>query len=103
MKRAGHRLPAYRHRKAVRGYQLGASRHAYHRVDYLSKHAHNLVYALTVEKFCNWRSSEAQWLRVMLVELDRLNSHLVWLGRTPDISAMSMFFYCFREREMFCA
>ena len=43
---------------------------------------------------------KAQWLRVMLVEIDRLNSHLVWLGtHALDIGAMSMFFYCFRERE----
>ncbi len=42
----------------------------------------------------------AQWLRVMMTEFSRLNSHLVWLGtHALDIGAMSMFFYCFRERE----
>src|ERR1035438_7299552 len=71
------------------------------RVDYLSNLANNLVYALTVEKLLQLEiPPKAQWLRVMLVELDRLNSHLVWLGtHALDIGAMSMFFYCFRERE----
>ena len=71
------------------------------RVDYLSNLANNLVYALTVEKLLQLEiPPKAQWLRVMLAELDRLNSHLVWLGtHALDIGAMSMFFYCFRERE----
>jgi NADH-quinone oxidoreductase subunit D len=71
------------------------------RVDYLSNLANNLVYALTVEKLLQMEiPPKAQWLRVMLAELDRLNSHLVWLGtHALDIGAMSMFFYCFRERE----
>src|SRR6202162_6343293 len=71
------------------------------RVDYLSNLANNLVYALTVEKLLQLEiPPKAQWLRVMLCELDRLNSHLVWLGtHALDIGAMSMFFYCFRERE----
>ena len=71
------------------------------RVDYLSNLANNLVYALTVEKLLQMEiPPKAQWMRVMLCEIDRLNSHLVWLGtHALDIGAMSMFFYCFRERE----
>ncbi len=71
------------------------------RVDYLSNLANNLVYALTVEKLLQIEiPPRAQWMRVMMTELSRLNSHLVWLGtHALDIGAMSMFFYCFRERE----
>src|SRR5260370_1359026 len=71
------------------------------RVDYLSTLANNLVYALTVEKLLQLEiPPRAQCMRVMLCEIDRLNSHLVWLGtHALDIGAMSMFFYCFRERE----
>src|SRR5437868_7995372 len=71
------------------------------RVDYLSNLGNNLVYALTVEKLLQLEiPPKAQWLRVMLCELDRLNSHLVLLGtHVFDIGALSMFFYCFRKRE----
>lgn len=71
------------------------------RVDYLSNLANNLVYALAVEKLLQLEiPPKAQWTRVMMAELSRLNSHLVWLGtHALDIGAMSMFFYCFRERE----
>ncbi len=71
------------------------------RVDYLSNLANNLVYALAVEKLLQIEiPPKAQWMRVLMAELSRLNSHLVWLGtHALDIGAMSMFFYCFRERE----
>src|SRR5580704_14334299 len=71
------------------------------RVDYLAKLSNNLVYALAVEKLLQIEiPPRAQWTRVMMAELSRLNSHLVWLGtHALDIGAMSMFFYCFRERE----
>ena len=71
------------------------------RVDYLSNLANNLVYALAVEKLLQLEiPPRAQWLRVMMAELSRLNSHLVWLGtHALDIGAMTVFFYCFRERE----
>jgi NADH-quinone oxidoreductase subunit D len=71
------------------------------RVDYLSNLANNLVYSLAVEKLLQIEiPPRAQWLRVMMTEFSRLNSHLVWLGtHALDIGAMSMFFYCFRERE----
>jgi len=71
------------------------------RVDYLANLSNNLVYALTVEKLLQLEiPPRAQWMRVMMAELSRLNSHLVWLGtHALDIGAMSVFFYCFRERE----
>ncbi|MGD1095101.1 MAG: NADH dehydrogenase (quinone) subunit D [Bryobacteraceae bacterium] len=71
------------------------------RVDYLANLSNNLVYALAVEKLLQIEiPPRAQWLRVMMTEFSRLNSHLVWLGtHALDIGAMSVFFYCFRERE----
>lgn len=72
------------------------------RVDYLSNLANNLVYALAVEKLIGDIEipAKAQWMRVMMTEFSRLNSHLVWLGtHAIDIGAMTVFFYCFRERE----
>jgi NADH-quinone oxidoreductase subunit D len=71
------------------------------RVDYLSNLSNNLVYALAVEKLLQLEiPPRAQWLRVMMAEFSRLNSHLVWLGtHALDIGAMTVFFYCFRERE----
>lgn len=71
------------------------------RVDYLANLSNNLCYALAIEKLLGLEIPPmAQWMRVMLVELTRLNSHLVWLGtHAIDLGAMSVFFYCFRERE----
>ena len=71
------------------------------RVDYLACLSNNLCYALAVEKLLELEiPPKAQWMRVMLVELTRLNSHLVWLGtHALDVGAMSVFLYCMRERE----
>jgi len=71
------------------------------RIDYLSPMANNLCYCLAVEKLLGLEIPEkAQWLRVLLAELTRLNSHLVWLGtHSMDIGALSVFIYTFRERE----
>lgn len=71
------------------------------RVDYLAPLSNNLCYCLAVEKLLGLEiPPRAQWMRVLLVELTRLNSHLVWLGtHAIDIGAMSVFLYCFRERE----
>lgn len=71
------------------------------RVDYLSNLANNLCYALAVERLLDLEIPPlAQWMRVMLVEMSRIASHLVWLGtHALDIGAMSVYFYCFRERE----
>src|SRR5271157_4713166 len=71
------------------------------RVDYLAPLSMNLGYCLAVEKLLGLEiPPRAQWMRVMLTELTRLNSHLVWLGtHALDIGAMTVFFYTFRERE----
>lgn len=73
------------------------------RVDYLSNMGNNLVYALAVEKLLNVQQEmppAVQMMRVLLCELQRINSHCVWLGtHALDIGAMTVFFYCFRERE----
>ena len=71
------------------------------RIDYLCPLINNLCYSLAVEKLLGLEIPPlAQWMRVMLGELTRINSHLVWLGtHAMDIGAMSMFLYCMRERE----
>ncbi len=71
------------------------------RVDYLANLSNNLCYCLAVEKLLGLEiPPQARWMRVLLAELTRLNSHLVWLGtHALDIGAMTVFLYCFRERE----
>src|SRR5262250_1189047 len=71
------------------------------RMDYLNPLGNNLVYCLAVEKLLDLEvPKRAQYIRVMMVELQRISSHLVWLGtHAIDMGAMSVFLYCFRERE----
>jgi NADH-quinone oxidoreductase subunit D len=71
------------------------------RIDYLCPMTNNLTYVLAVEKLLGLEiPPKAQWLRVMMNELTRINSHLVWLGtHAMDIGAMTVLLYCFRERE----
>jgi NADH-quinone oxidoreductase subunit D len=72
------------------------------RMDYLAPLSNNLVYALAVEKLLGVDiPPRATVLRVLLAELTRINNHLVWLGtQALDLGAMSVFLYCFREREV---
>jgi NADH-quinone oxidoreductase subunit D len=71
------------------------------RMDYLNPLGNNLVYVMAAEKLLQLEIPErAQVIRVLMCELQRIASHMVWLGtHALDIGAMSVFFYCFRQRE----
>src|SRR6478735_10795845 len=71
------------------------------RMDYLNPLGNNLAYVMAGEKLLKLEIPErAQTIRVLMCELQRIGSHLVWLGtHALDIGAMTVFFYCFRERE----
>src|SRR5574342_380457 len=71
------------------------------RLDYMNNLGNNLAYCLAVEKLVDLDVPvRAQAIRVILAELTRIASHLIWLGTFGlDLAAMSMFLYCFRERE----
>src|SRR6266478_217163 len=74
------------------------------RMDYLAPLCNNLGYSLAVEKLLGIEdeiNDKIRYVRVLLAELQRIASHLVWLGTSAlDLGAMSVFLYCFREREM---
>jgi len=71
------------------------------RLDYLNTVGNILAYSLAVEKLVDLDvPPRAQAIRVILAELQRIASHLIWLGTAAlDVAAMSTFLYCFRERE----
>jgi len=71
------------------------------RMDYLNPLGNNLCYVMAVEKLLGLEIPErAQVIRVLMCELQRIASHMVWLGtHALDIGAMTVFFYAFRERE----
>jgi NADH-quinone oxidoreductase subunit D len=71
------------------------------RMDYLAPLSNNLGFCLAAEKLLELEvPPRGQWIRVLLTELTRIQSHLVWLGtHAIDLGAMSVFLYCFRERE----
>jgi NADH-quinone oxidoreductase subunit D len=72
------------------------------RTDYVAAPLNNLGYILAVEKLVGITATErAQYWRVIMAELSRIASHLVWLGtHALDIGALSMSLFCFREREL---
>ena len=71
------------------------------REDYLSNLCNNLAYSLAVEKLLNVAiPPKADYMRVLLNELERIASHCLWLGtHALDIGAMSMFFYTWQDRD----
>ncbi len=71
------------------------------RMDYLSPFFNIHAYTMSVEKLLELEvPARAQWLRVMISELNRIASHLVWLGTSGlELGAISIFFYAYRERD----
>ncbi len=71
------------------------------RMDYLAPFANIKAYTMSVEKLLQMEvPPRAEWIRVLLAEMNRVASHLVWLGTSGlELGAMSVFFYCYRERD----
>jgi NADH-quinone oxidoreductase subunit D len=71
------------------------------RIDYVSFQNNELVFVLAAEQLLELEIPEkARWMRTLLCELNRIHSHLIWLGTSAlEIGAISIFWYAFRERE----
>jgi NADH-quinone oxidoreductase subunit D len=72
------------------------------RMDYLSAQSNSMAFSMSVERLLAIEIPErVKWIRVLLAELQRINSHLVWLGtHGMEVGAVSVMLYCFREREL---
>jgi NADH-quinone oxidoreductase subunit D len=72
------------------------------RMDYLSAQSNSMAFCLSVEKLLGIEVPErVQRIRLLIAELQRINSHLVWLGtHGMEVGAVSVMLYCFREREL---
>jgi NADH-quinone oxidoreductase subunit D len=72
------------------------------RMDYLSAQSNSYAFCLSVELLLGLEVPDrVRWIRILLVELQRINSHLVWLGtHAMEVGAISVMLYCFREREL---
>ena len=70
------------------------------RIDYVGYQNNELVFSLAVERLLELEvPTKATWMRMLLCELNRIHSHLVYLGTSAlELGAISMFWYCFRER-----
>jgi NADH-quinone oxidoreductase subunit D len=71
------------------------------RIDYLSFQKNELVFVLAIEELLGLETPpKATWMRMLLCELNRIHSHLVWLATAAlELGVISMFWYCFRERD----
>ena len=71
------------------------------RIDYVAFQYNELVFVLAIEKLLELEvPAKATWMRTLLCELNRLHSHLIFLGTSAlELGAISMFWYCFRERD----
>jgi NADH-quinone oxidoreductase subunit D len=71
------------------------------RMDYVAFHANELLYVLAIEKLLGMEAPpRAVWARMAMAELNRIHSHLVWLGTSAlELGAISLFWYCFDDRD----
>src|SRR3954452_20662079 len=72
------------------------------RMDYLSAQSNSMAFSMSAEQLLGLEIPErVRWIRVLLAELQRINSHLVWLGtHGVVVGAVSVMLYCSREREL---
>jgi NADH-quinone oxidoreductase subunit D len=72
------------------------------RMDYLSAQSNSMAFCMSVERLLGLDVPErVRWIRILIAELQRINSHLVWLGtHGMEVGAVSVMLYCFREREL---
>src|SRR3954454_2286294 len=72
------------------------------RMDYLSAQSNSMAFCMSVERLLGLELPErVRWIRILIAELQRINSHLVWLGtHGMEVGAVSVMLYCFREREL---
>ena len=74
------------------------------RMDYLSAQSNSMAFCMSVEKLLGVDGAvpdRVKNIRILLAELQRINSHLVWLGtHGMEVGAVSLMLYCFREREL---
>jgi NADH-quinone oxidoreductase subunit D len=72
------------------------------RIDYVSFQNNELVFVLAIEKLLDLEvPAKATWMRTLLVELNRIHSHLIYVGTGAlELGAISMFWYAFRERDL---
>src|SRR3954466_13171498 len=72
------------------------------RMDYLSAQSNSMAFSMSAEQLLGLEIPErVRWIRILLAELQRINSHLVWLGtHGMEVGAVSVMLYCFREREL---
>ena len=72
------------------------------RLDYIAAPSSNLAWVTAVEKLFGWEiPMRAHYIRTLVAEFSRISSHLLWLAtHALDIGAMTVFLWCFREREM---
>src|SRR5438093_4982985 len=72
------------------------------RIDYVAFQNNELVFVLAIEKLLALEvPPKAAWMRTLLCELNRIHSHLIWLGTSAlELGAISLFWYAFRERDL---